>query len=106
MKNLFLFPLSVFLFSCAAGADDPGCVRNNCMGTCLGKDEAGFARSHVCRPDYVCYQNVDCTILDNGKCGWKVTPQLQACLAEKSPAIYTPSPTTSPAPTAAPSPTR
>lgn len=66
-------------------ADDGKCVRNNCLGTCISIKEAlGKPVPMLCKQDYVCYQDVECMQLDNGKCGWKETPQMKACLAEKA----------------------
>ena len=68
-----------------AEADDPSCVRIPCLGQCISKEEAaGKVTPMLCMQAYTCYNNVECTRLDDGKCGWKETPELKDCLAAKS----------------------
>jgi len=68
----------------AMAADDPSCMRLPCLGKCASrKDMEGKAIPMLCMRHSSCYNNVDCTILDDGKCGWKETPELAACLADK-----------------------
>lgn len=89
MKKWFLLSF-LLLNSIAVGAiaDDPDCVRNNCLGTCISKQEAlGKRVPMFCKPQYVCYKDVECVKLDNGKCGWKETPQMKACITEKTKAV-------------------
>lgn len=75
----------------ATAEDDPGCVRLSCLGKCISKEEAeGKAIPMLCMRQYSCYNGVDCAKLEDGKCGWKETPQLKACLAEKSGPILAP----------------
>jgi hypothetical protein len=69
----------------AMATDDPSCMRLPCLGKCASrKDMEGKAIPMLCMRQSNCYNNVDCTILDDGKCGWKGTPELAACLADKS----------------------
>ncbi len=85
MKIFPLFFLIVFLIAGNACADDIDCVRNNCLGTCITKEEALHKiMPMICMAQYSCYQDAECLKLENGKCGWKETPQLKACIAEKT----------------------
>ena len=68
-----------------AQADDPSCMRMPCLGKCMSREEAqGKVFPAYCLQQYSCYEGVECTVLGEGKCGWKETPELAACLADKS----------------------
>ena len=85
MKLLIISALILLSGVLSARADDGQCVRNNCLGTCISKQEAlGKMVPMICHQNYVCYQDVECMKLDSGKCGWKETAELKSCLAEKA----------------------
>ena len=90
------FFLAILILICAiqpAGADDASCVRMPCLGKCMSKEDvAGKAFPMFCMQQSACYKDVECTRLDDGKCGWKETPELTACLADKSNNAPTPMP--------------
>jgi eight-cysteine-cluster-containing protein len=33
------------------------------------------------RPEYACYRSATCAAQSDGQCGWTMTPELEACLA-------------------------
>ncbi len=66
-------------------ADDASCMRMPCLGKCISKEEArGKVFPMHCLQQHVCYEGVECTRLEDGRCGWKETPALAACIADKS----------------------
>lgn len=71
-----------------AYAYDTGCVRNNCMGTCITSEEALYkAIPMICRAEYTCYQDAECMKKEDGSCSWTETQQLKDCIAEKQKGI-------------------
>lgn len=63
---------------CAADSD---CGVGGCSGQlCIAHDKAaGLATTCEYREEYGCYQKASCGCV-SGKCEWKPTPELQACL--------------------------
>lgn len=73
-------------------ADDPSCARIDCLGKCVSKEDRNhMAIPMLCMQSYRCYKNIDCTVLEDGKCGWKKTPEFDECIA-KLPANPVPPP--------------
>jgi hypothetical protein len=77
--------------SVAKAEDDPSCVRMPCLGKCMSKEDTeGKAFPMLCLAQSACYDHVDCTKRDDGSCGWKGTPELDACIVEKSKLPFAP----------------
>lgn len=85
MRYFFLLScLFVFASSLCAQVDDTACVRNNCMGTCISRDEALHkATPMICHADYSCYQDIECAKKDDGNCSWEENQQFKDCIAQK-----------------------
>ncbi len=72
------------MFCAGAQADDSACMRINCLGKCVSRAEMeGKAIPALCMRQAQCYNDVECTVLADGKCGWKETPEMKACLADR-----------------------
>ena len=94
---LTVFFLCICAFASGGRADDHGCVRNNCMGTCITREEAlGKMIPMICRAEFACYQDAECVKKEDGSCGWTETQQLKDCIAQKKkdakPSLSPPSP--------------
>lgn len=59
------------------------CRRTGCSGEVCSDENVGTAC--VFKPEYACYKSATCGRLDNGKCGWLVTPELTQCLKNPPP---------------------
>jgi hypothetical protein len=67
----------------ADGGVSPRCVVGGCSGQlCVSADVEPPVTTCEWREEYACYDNANCTVQDNGACGWTATPELEACLAE------------------------
>jgi eight-cysteine-cluster-containing protein len=55
------------------------CRATGCSGTvCAAEDVITTCEF---RPEYACYQSATCGAQADGQCGWTMTPELEACLA-------------------------
>jgi eight-cysteine-cluster-containing protein len=55
------------------------CRATGCSGTvCASEDVITTCEF---RPEYACYQSAACAAQTDGQCGWTMTPELEACLA-------------------------
>lgn len=55
------------------------CRPTGCSGTvCSAEDVITTCEF---RPEYACYQSATCAAQADGQCGWTMTPELEACLA-------------------------
>lgn len=62
----------------------PACVRDGCSGQMCVEERAdgnGLATTCEYRAEYACYNAARCERQVTGACGWTVTPELSACLA-------------------------
>jgi eight-cysteine-cluster-containing protein len=56
------------------------CRATGCSGTvCSAEDVVTTCEF---RPEYACYQSATCAAQADGQCGWTMTPELEACLAD------------------------
>jgi eight-cysteine-cluster-containing protein len=56
------------------------CRATGCSGTvCSAEDVVTTCEF---RPEYACYQDATCAAQSDGQCGWTMTPELEACLAD------------------------
>lgn len=71
-------------YSSPAPTKDPsGCVVAGCSGTlCVEASDPRFATTCEYLPKYQCYNDLTCTRLESGDCGFQEQDQLQQCLAE------------------------
>ncbi len=71
-------------YSSPAPTKDPsGCVIAGCSGTlCVEASDPRFATTCEYLPKYQCYNDLTCTRLESGDCGFQEQDQLQQCLAE------------------------
>lgn len=60
-----------------------GCSRAGCSSQlCVEASEArDIVTDCMYRPEYACYPGAECGRQANGECGWIMTPELAACLA-------------------------
>lgn len=85
MRTILLSTLLLLTLALPARTDDDACVRMPCLGKCLSREETkGRAFPMLCMQQYACYEGVECAKGDDGKCGWKETPKMQACLKDKT----------------------
>lgn len=56
----------------------PPCVVTGCSGQVCADEEV--ITTCEFRPEYQCYRNARCERQEDGRCGWTMTPELQACL--------------------------
>ncbi len=76
------------------GVAQPSCVVGGCSGQlCVSSSVEPPITTCEWREEYACYESADCTVQDNGSCGWTPTADLEECLAGAS---------TEPAPTVDP----
>ena len=64
-----------------------GCAKGGCSGQlCV---EAGKQIMSTCewREEYACYKKAVCERNNKGKCAWRQTPELKACLSSKASAL-------------------
>lgn len=55
------------------------CRATGCSGTvCAAEDVITTCEF---RPEYACYQSATCAAQADGQCGWTMTAELEACLA-------------------------
>ena len=60
------------------------CVIDGCNGeVCRGVNDEPINSMCIALPKMVCYQNAECKVQSNGKCGWTQTRELLSCLASK-----------------------
>ena len=55
------------------------CRPTGCSGTVCSTEDVVTTCEY--RPEYACYQSATCTAQADGQCGWTMTPELEACLA-------------------------
>lgn len=55
------------------------CRATGCSGTVCSTEDVITTCEY--RPEYACYQSATCTAQADGQCGWTMTPELEACLA-------------------------
>jgi hypothetical protein len=81
---LITFCLCIFASGMTAQADDPTCIRNNCMGSCISKEEALHKPiPMICHVEYSCYQDIECVKKEDGTCGWAENQQFKDCVTQK-----------------------
>ncbi len=72
----------------------PACVVGGCSGQlCVSSSVEPPITTCEWREEYACYEGADCTVQDNGSCGWTPTADLEECLAA---AAAEPEPTVDP----------
>ena len=64
-----------------AGAAGKPCIKTGCSGTVWGDESMMSTCEH--RPEYECYQAAVCERDASGRCGFRQTAELKACLAQK-----------------------
>lgn len=65
------------------GVAKPPCVVGGCSGQlCVSSSIEPPVTTCEWREEYACYQDADCTVQDNGSCGWTPTAELEQCLAD------------------------
>jgi len=57
-----------------------GCVISGCSSQVCGEEE--IATDCMYREEYACYQKAKCEKQATGKCGWTLTPDINACLEQ------------------------
>lgn len=63
--------------------DDPQpaeCRATGCSGTVCSAEDVVTTCEY--RPEYACYQDATCARQADGQCGWTMTAELEACLAD------------------------
>lgn len=65
------------------GLQANGCAVAGCSGQlCVSADEAGnIVTTCEYRAEYACYKEASCEPQPDGQCGWTMTTELRACLA-------------------------
>lgn len=62
------------------GGDAGACRPTGCSSqVCAAEDVTTTCEF---RPEYACYQSAACEAQADGQCGWTMTPELEACLAD------------------------
>lgn len=80
-----------------------GCVRAGCSGQlCVPTSQLGAPSTCEYKDEYACYDQAICEMQTDGNCGFTITSEAQACLAELG--ILTPPPAISPSPSFSPTP--
>jgi len=96
MKRLALL---VFLVACGGGkpkteptgnttppaGGDTACVKTGCSGTVCAAAESDVMTTCEMKPEYQCYEDKECKVQADGKCGWTMTDGLKDCLADPPP---------------------
>ncbi len=59
------------------------CKPSGCSGTVCSDREIMTTCEY--RPEYACYREATCTRQADGQCGWTMTPELEACVANPPP---------------------
>jgi hypothetical protein len=74
----------LMLLGGAVRADDPNCVRHDCLGICVDKDHDDPLNSvlKICTADYQCFARAKCARLSNSQCGWVYPPDMAPCFTE------------------------
>jgi hypothetical protein len=62
-------------------ADGNACIVSGCSGQICGDKD--FITTCEWRPEYACYRQARCERDSAGKCGWRMTDELQTCLAQE-----------------------
>lgn len=57
-----------------------GCVMSGCSSQVCGEEDV--ATDCMYREEYACYQKAKCERQQNGQCGWTLTSDINACLAQ------------------------
>lgn len=62
---------------------DSDCIRGGCSGTvCQSKDEEPIMTTCEFRPEYECYEMIECSCVE-GECQWEETGEFNQCVEEK-----------------------
>ena len=63
---------------------EPACVSAGCSGElCVSRENADIVTGCIWLDEYACYDGASCEVqADDGECGWTLTNELSACLAE------------------------
>lgn len=61
------------------------CVRTGCSGTVCTEPGNDLMTTCEMKPEYACYQDAECRVQADGKCGWTTAGRLEKCLASPPP---------------------
>lgn len=63
----------------------PACKRAGCSGElCVAADSDQVVTACKWQPHFACYDDAECTLQEDGRCGWTDTEQLRKCLERAS----------------------
>lgn len=67
-----------------------GCVRAGCSGELCVEASVANDLMSTCefKPEYACYQEATCAVLEDGSCGFFQTPELLECLENVSQEVF------------------